>query len=74
MKKRSSEERSVSFLREAERGVAVKDLCRRHGRPELKAPESARSRLTWSDNGLPLTTADSFTLHRLRRLACAETR
>ena len=31
MKKRFSEEQIVSFLREAERGVAVKDLCRRHG-------------------------------------------
>jgi hypothetical protein len=31
MKKRFSEEQIVSFLREAERGVAVRDLCRRHG-------------------------------------------
>lgn len=31
MKKRFSEEQIVGFLREAERGVAVKDLCRRHG-------------------------------------------
>lgn len=31
MKKRFSEEQIVGFLREAERGAAVKDLCRRHG-------------------------------------------
>jgi putative transposase len=31
MKKRFTEEQIVGFLREAERGVAVKDLCRRHG-------------------------------------------
>ena len=31
MKKRFSEEQIIGFLREAEAGVAVKDLCRRHG-------------------------------------------
>ena len=31
MKKRFSEEQIVGFLREAERGAAVKHLCRRHG-------------------------------------------
>ena len=31
MKKRFTEEQIVGFLREAERGVAVKDLCRRRG-------------------------------------------
>jgi len=31
VKKRFSEEQIVGFLREAERGVSVKDLCRRHG-------------------------------------------
>lgn len=31
MKKRYSEEQIIGFLREAERGVAVKELCRRHG-------------------------------------------
>jgi len=31
VKKRFSEEQIVGFLREAERGAAVKDLCRRHG-------------------------------------------
>ena len=31
MKKRFNEEQIVGFLKEAERGVAVKDLCRRRG-------------------------------------------
>jgi putative transposase len=31
MKKRFSEEQIIGFLREAEGGLAVKDLCRRHG-------------------------------------------
>ena len=31
VKKRFSEEQIVGFLKEAERGVAVKDLCRRRG-------------------------------------------
>lgn len=31
MKKRFSEEQIISFLREADAGLAVKDLCRKHG-------------------------------------------
>lgn len=31
MKKRYSEEQIVGFLREAESGISVKELCRRHG-------------------------------------------
>ena len=31
MKKRYSEEQIIGFLREADAGIAVKDLCRRHG-------------------------------------------
>ena len=31
MKKRFSEEQIIGFLREAQAGMAVKDLCRRHG-------------------------------------------
>ncbi len=30
-KKRYTEEQIIGFLREADAGVAVKDLCRRHG-------------------------------------------
>jgi len=38
MKKRFSEMQIIGFLREAEAGVAVKDLCRRHaeGKPNGK--------------------------------------
>lgn len=31
MKKRFSEEQIIGFLREAEAGVAIKELCRKHG-------------------------------------------
>lgn len=31
MKKRFSEEQIIGFLREADAGMKVKDLCRRHG-------------------------------------------
>ncbi len=31
MKKRFSEEQIIGFLREGDKGVAVKDLCRKHG-------------------------------------------
>ncbi len=31
MKKRYSEEQIIGFLKEAETGISVKDLCRRHG-------------------------------------------
>ena len=30
-KKRYTEEQIIGFLREADKGVSVKDLCRRHG-------------------------------------------
>lgn len=31
MKKRFSEEQIIGFLREADAGIPIKDLCRRHG-------------------------------------------
>lgn len=31
MKRRFSEEQIIGFLKDAERGVAVKELCRKHG-------------------------------------------
>lgn len=33
MKKRFTEEQIIGFLREAETGIPIKDLCRRHGFP-----------------------------------------
>lgn len=35
MKKRSSEEQIIGFLREAEAGMPIKDLCRQHGFSEV---------------------------------------
>ena len=37
MKQRFSEVQIIGFLREAEAGVAVKDLCRRHGFSEASS-------------------------------------
>ncbi|OLI72870.1 transposase [Xanthomonas oryzae pv. oryzae] len=31
MRQRFAEDQSIGFLREAEAGMAIKDLCRRHG-------------------------------------------
>lgn len=31
MKKRFTEEQIIGFLREADKGVAIKELCRKHG-------------------------------------------
>lgn len=31
MKKRFTEEQIIGFLREADKGIGVKDLCRKHG-------------------------------------------
>jgi putative transposase len=36
MEQRFSEARIIGFLREAEAGMAVKDLCRRHGFSEAR--------------------------------------
>ena len=33
MKKRFSEEQIIGFLREAEAGLPIAELCRRHGEP-----------------------------------------
>ena len=62
MKKRFTEEQIIGFLREAEAGVAVKDLCRRHGFSEasyylwkskfggLSVPEAKRLKALESEN------------------------
>lgn len=42
MKKRFSEGQIIGFLREAEAGLAVKDLCRRHGFSEASYKQAQR--------------------------------
>lgn len=37
MKKRLSEEQIIGFLREADKGIGVKDLCRKHGFSEASS-------------------------------------
>jgi len=63
MKKRFSEEQIIGFLREAEAGLAVKDLCRRHGFSEasyylwrskfggMSVPEAKRLKALEAENG-----------------------
>lgn len=51
MKKRYSEEQIIGFLKEAESGIAVKELCRRHGfsEPSLYAWRSKFGGMEVSD-------------------------
>lgn len=63
MKKRFSEEQIIGFLREAEAGLAVKDLCRRHGFSEasyylwkskfggMSVPDAKRLKHLETENG-----------------------
>jgi putative transposase len=63
MKKRYSEEQIIGFLREADAGVAIKDLCRRHGFSEasyylwrskfggMTVPEAKRLKELETENG-----------------------
>ena len=64
MKKRFSEEQIIGFLREAEAGVPVKELCRRHGFSEasyylwrskfggMSVPDAKRLKELESENAL----------------------
>jgi putative transposase len=56
--KRFSEEQIIGFLREAEAGMAVKDLCRRHGFSEA-------SYYLWRSKFGGMTVSDA---RRLREL------
>lgn len=63
MKKRFSEEQIIGFLREAETGIAIKDLCRRHGFSEasyylwrskfgsMSVPDAKRLKELEAENG-----------------------
>ena len=63
MKKRFSEEQIIGFLREAEAGLPVKDLCRRHGFSEasyylwrskfggMSVPDAKRLKELETENG-----------------------
>jgi putative transposase len=60
MKKRVSEVQIIGFLREAEAGVAVKDLCRRHGFSEA-------SYYLWRSKFGGLTVSDARRLKALEQ-------
>ena len=58
MKKRFSEEQIIGFLREADAGLAVKDLCRRHGFSEA-------SYYLWKSKFGGMTVSDAKKLKQL---------
>jgi putative transposase len=58
MKKRFSEEQIIGFLREAEAGLPVKDLCRRHGFSEA-------SYYLWKSKFGGMTVSDAKKLKQL---------
>jgi putative transposase len=58
MKKRFSEEQIIGFLREAEAGLPVKDLCRRHGFSEA-------SYYLWKSKFGGMTVSDAKRLKQL---------
>lgn len=58
MKKRFSEEQIIGFLREADAGLPVKDLCRRHGFSEA-------SYYLWKSKFGGMTVSDAKRLKHL---------
>jgi putative transposase len=64
MKKRFSEEQIIGFLRQAEAGVPVKELCRKHGFSEA-------SYYLWRSKFSGMTVPDA---KRLRALEAENTR
>ena len=58
MKKRFSEEQIIGFLREADAGMAIKDLCRRHGFSEA-------SYYLWRNKFGGMTVSDAKRLREL---------
>ena len=80
MKKRFTDEQIIGFLREAEAGVAVKDLCRKHGFSEasyylwrskfggMSVPDAKRLRELETENAR-LKMSPSQTIRPQRLLA-----
>lgn len=64
MKKRYSEEQIIGFLREAEAGLPIKELCRRHGFSEA-------SYYLWRSKFGGMTVAEA---KRLKELEAENTR
>ncbi len=64
MKKRFSEEQIIGFLRESEAGMAIKELCRKHGFSEA-------SYYLWRSKFGGMTVSDA---RRLRELETENTR
>ena len=64
MKKRFSEEQIIGFLRESEAGMAIKELCRKHGFSEA-------SYYLWRIKFGGMTVSDA---RRLRELETENTR
>ena len=64
MKKRFSEEQIIGFLREADAGIPVKDLCRKHGFSEA-------SFYLWRSKFGGMTASDA---KRLREMETENTR
>lgn len=64
MKKRFTEEQIISFLREAEAGLPVKELCRRHGFSEA-------SYYLWRSKFSGMSVSDA---RRLKELEAENTR
>ena len=64
MKKRFSEEQIIGFLREVEAGMAIKELCRKHGFSEA-------SYYLWRSKFGGMTVSDA---RRLRELETENTR
>jgi putative transposase len=60
MKKRFSEGQMIGFLREAEAGIAIKDLCRRHGFAEA-------SYYLWRNKFGGMTVSDAKRLKALEQ-------
>ena len=58
MKKRFSDEQIIGFLREADAGMAVKELCRRHGFSEA-------SYYLWRNKFGGMTASDAKRLREL---------